>query len=112
MPYPPGGSHGLSDEYAYELNELRPVELGKGPSGLAAAMRRAVAVEDVLVDPLFERWRALAVHEHYRAMVSVPLELGTDRQVIGVLNACGHEPGPWPAHGPRVSSMAHRAVWR
>jgi hypothetical protein len=64
------GSHGLSDEYAYELNELRPVELGKGPSGLAAARRRAVAVEDVLVDPLFEPWRALAVHEHDCAMLA------------------------------------------
>lgn len=89
------GSHGLSPEYAYELNELRPIELGKGPSGQAAASRRPVAVDDVLVDPVFEPWRALAVEEHYRAMVSVPLELGTGRRVIGVLNAYRHEPGPW-----------------
>lgn len=105
------GSHGLSPEYAFELNELRPIELGKGPSGMAAASRKPVAVEDVLVDPLFLPWRALAVEEHYRAMVSVPLVLGTGRRVIGVLNVYRHEPGPWSAQDVKLlRSLADHAA--
>lgn len=89
------GSHGLSERYASELNEARPIEMGKGPSGLAAATREPVTVTDVLADPIFGPWRNLALREHYRAMVSVPLRVGSDRRVIGVLNAYREEPGDW-----------------
>jgi signal transduction histidine kinase len=89
------GSHGLSDRYASELNETCPIEMGKGPSGLAAATRKPVTVADVLDDPSFGPWRGLALREHYRAMVSVPLQLGSGRRVIGVLNAYREAPGEW-----------------
>ena len=89
------GSHGLGEEYARELNRLRPIEVGKGPSGLAVETRAPVAVADVLSDPIFGPWRNLAVRQHYRAMVSVPLQLGSGRRVIGVLNAYRDTPGEW-----------------
>jgi signal transduction histidine kinase len=89
------GSYGLSEEYARELNRIRPIEVGQGPSGLAVATRAPVPVTDVLTDPIFGPWRNLAVKEHYRAMVSVPLQLGSGRRVIGVLNAYRDTPGPW-----------------
>jgi signal transduction histidine kinase len=89
------GSYGLGEAYARELNRLRPIEVGKGPSGLAVETRRPVAVTDVLADPIFGPWRNLAVRQHYRAMVSVPLQLGSGRRVIGVLNAYRDMPGEW-----------------
>jgi signal transduction histidine kinase len=89
------GSYGLGEEYARELNRVRPIEVGKGPSGLAVETRRPVAVSDVLADPIFGPWRNLAVRQHYRAMVSVPLQLGSGRRVIGVLNAYRDVPGAW-----------------
>lgn len=89
------GSFGLSERYASELNRVRPIEMGSGPSGLAAETRQPVAVTDVLTDPIFHPWRDLAVREHYRAMVSVPLQLGSGRRVIGVLNAYRQSPGKW-----------------
>ena len=52
---------------------MRPLEVGHGPSGMAAATRRPVPVSDVFKDPIFEPWRDLAARERYRAMVSVPL---------------------------------------
>lgn len=91
------GSHGLSTAYAEELNRVRPIEMGHGPSGMAAATRRPVAVSDVFKDPIFGPWRNLAAREHYGAMVSVPLQLGSGRRVIGVLNAYRREPGEWSA---------------
>lgn len=89
------GSHGLGEQYASELNRVRPIEVGKGPSGLAAQTRKPVTVADVLTDPIFGPWRNLAEREHYRAMVSVPLQLGRGRRVIGVLNAYRESPGAW-----------------
>jgi signal transduction histidine kinase len=89
------GSFGLSEQYASELNRVRPIEMGRGPSGLAAESRQPVMVTDVLTDPIFHPWRNLALKEHYRAMVSVPLELGSGRRVIGVLNAYRRRAGKW-----------------
>ncbi len=87
------GSYGLSDKYADYLNTLRPLEVGHGPSGLAAKHGKPVCIEDVLEDPIFAPWRDLAIREHYRSMVSVPLR--PKGSVIGVLNAYRAEPGPW-----------------
>lgn len=89
------GSFGLSEQYASELNRIRPIEMGKGPSGLAAETGQPVTVTDVLTDPIFGPWRKLAIREHYRAMASVPLQLGNARRVIGVLNAYREPPGEW-----------------
>ena len=87
-------SYGLSEKYADYLNKLRPLEVGEGPSGLAAKHCKPVCIDDVLADPIFVPWRDLAIREHYRAMVSVPLG-PNEAHVIGVLNAYRAEPGPW-----------------
>jgi signal transduction histidine kinase len=88
------GSFGLSPEYADKLNDLRPLEMGHGPSGLAAQKGQPVCVADVFADPISFPWRELAVREHYTALVSVPMRLEGER-VIGVLNAYRREAGPW-----------------
>jgi signal transduction histidine kinase len=90
------GAWGLDPEYASALERVRPIEVGSGPSGLAAATGSPVTVDDVFTDPLFGPWRTLAAREHYRAVVSVPLRLGSPDRVIGVLNAYRPTPGEWP----------------
>jgi signal transduction histidine kinase len=104
-------SHGLSPQYAGYLNETRPLEVGKGPSGLAAAQGQPVWVEDALEDPVFAPWRDLAIREHYRSMVSVPLRLHEDL-VIGVLNAYRDQAGPWTARDVNLLSLLadHAAI--
>jgi signal transduction histidine kinase len=106
------GSYGLSPEYAQELNSVRPIEIGRGPSGMAAATREPIAVSDVFEDPIFGPWRDLAVQEHYRAMVSVPLQLGSGRRVIGVLNVYRRETGAWAPEAIEllVSLADHAAI--
>jgi two-component system CitB family sensor kinase len=87
------------------------MEVGSGPSGLAAATGWPVTVEDVFADPLFGPWRTLAVRERYRAMVSVPLRLGSPSRVIGVLNAYRPTPGVWPEeHVELLQSLADHAA--
>jgi K+-sensing histidine kinase KdpD len=105
------GSHGLSPAYAEELNRVRPIEMGHGPSGMAAATRRPVPVSDVFKDPIFGPWRNLAAREHYGAMVSVPLQLGSGRRVIGVLNAYRRVPGDWsPDQIELLTTLADHAA--
>jgi signal transduction histidine kinase len=103
------GSFGLSPEYTDYLNRRRPIEVGKGPSGLAVERGEPVAIADVLEDPIIEPWRDLAIREHYRALVSVPLRRGS---IMGVLNAYRAEPGPWTAREVDVLSLlaAHAAI--
>lgn len=91
------GSFGLGAKYAKLINTTRPLEMGRGPSGVAAATGRPVCIKDVLVDELAEPWRGLAAREHYRAMMCVPLRL-EDERVIGVMSIYRAEPGPWSAH--------------
>jgi len=103
------GSYGLSPEYADYLNRRRPIEVGKGPSGLAVERGAPVAIADVLETPMFAPWRDLAIREHYRSLVSVPLRRGT---TIGVLNAYRSEPGEWTQREVDVLSLlaAHAAI--
>lgn len=105
------GAYGLGAEYAQHLNATRPLEMGRGPSGVAAQTGRPVCVEDVLLDDSFGPWRRFAVREHYRAMMCVPLRL-EDERVIGVLNAYRSEPGPWSAHDLDLASLLadHAAI--
>jgi signal transduction histidine kinase len=103
------GSYGLSEEYADYLNRRKPIEVGKGPSGLAVQRGEPVAIADVLTDPIIAPWRDLAVREHYRALVSVPLRHGS---IMGVLNAYRAEPGEWTSREVDVLSLlaAHAAI--
>lgn len=104
------GSHGLTAKYVDHLNRTHPLEVGKGPSGVAAQTGRPVAIDDVFVDERIEPWRDLAVREHYRAMLSVPLRLAADR-VIGVLNAYRAAPVKWTAREiDLVSLLADHAA--
>jgi len=105
------GSYGLGAKYAEQLTAARPLEVGHGPSGVAAATGRPVCVADVFLDELVGPWRGLAVREHYRAMMCIPLRL-EDERVIGVLNAYRSEPGPWSAHDVDLASLlaAHAAI--
>jgi sensor histidine kinase regulating citrate/malate metabolism len=85
--------------------------VGSGPSGLAAATRSPVAISDVFAEPLFEPWHSLAAREGYRALVSVPLQLGGGRRVIGVLNAYRWTAGAWSDGEVAVLlSLAHHAA--
>lgn len=105
------GAYGLSEEYASELNRIRPMELGRGASGLAAATGRPVEIADVFTDPVFAPWRNLAEREGYCAFVSVPLRLGNGARVIGVLNVYRGSPGPWSrAHVALLMSLADHAA--
>jgi signal transduction histidine kinase len=105
------GAHGLSPEYSSELNRVQPIEIGSGPAGIAAATRRPVVVEDMLADPEFRPWRELAVREHYRAILAVPLQLGSERRVLGALVAYRGTAGPWPAEQIELlSTLADHAA--
>lgn len=104
------GHWGLSGHYAEKLNALRPLEVGTGPSGVAAATGEPVCVTDVMADPIAIPWRELAVREHYRALVSVPMRLAAGR-VIGVLNAYRAEAAPWTTEEVALlSSLADHAA--
>jgi signal transduction histidine kinase len=103
------GSYGLSDEYARYLNEIRPLEIGKGPSGTAVDRGEPVAISDMLDDPIGAPWREAAMREQYRALVSIPLRL---ESIIGVLNAYRAEPGAWTKREIDVLSLLadHAAI--
>jgi signal transduction histidine kinase len=105
------GSYGLGEKYAEHINTTRPLEVGRGPSGVAAQTGRPVCVDDVLLDELAEPWRGLAAREHYRAMMCVPLRL-EDERVIGVLSVYRAEPGPWSPHYVDLAALLadHAAI--
>jgi GAF domain-containing protein len=88
------GSYGLSPTYFDHLNARKLLQVGTGPSGLAAKHGRPVIIRDVLEDEIFSPWRDVALSEHYRSMVSVPLR-PKDGAAIGVLNAYRTKPGTW-----------------
>lgn len=88
------GSFGLGEKYAEHLNATRPLEVGIGPSGVAAETGQPLRIEDVFESDLCAPWRGLAIRQHYRAMLCVPLRQEDDR-VIGVLNAYRAEPSVW-----------------
>ena len=58
---------------------------------------------------MFAPWRDLAIREHYRSLVSVPLRRGT---TIGVLNAYRSSAGEWTQRDVDVLSLlaAHAAI--
>lgn len=105
------GSYGLSEQYWNHVNQADPIGVGKGPSGAAVRLVRPICVEDVLDDPVYGPWREIAVHEHYRSMVSMPLRTEAGPP-IGVLNAYREEPGPWTTQQVTLLSLLadHAAI--
>ena len=103
------GSYGLSEKYSSYLNRDRPIEVGKGPSGLAVRRGSPVAIADVLesirsscrggTSPCTSttgRWsRCLSAHESGSA--------------IGVLNAYREQPGKWTTQRDRSRVAARRS---
>lgn len=88
--------HGLSDAYVDELNRVSPIEVGYGPTGIAAQYGEIVALTDVLTEPVFLPWRDMAIRERFRSLASVPLRFGDDdSDVLGVLNVYRLRPGSW-----------------
>ena len=105
------GSYGLGEQYAEHLNETRPLEMGKGPSGVAAATGHPLCIEDVFADDLCAPWWGLAIRQHYRSMMCVPLRQEDDR-VIGVLNAYRAQPSAWTEREVDLASLLadHAAI--
>jgi sugar diacid utilization regulator/GAF domain-containing protein len=94
------GSAGLSAEYVAEVNERRTITLASGPlsggpSSRAFVTAQPVIIRDVLADPSFAPWAALAHKYGYRALAAIPLLV--DHVPVGTLNCyCTsvHEFGP------------------
>jgi len=70
------------DRYRPWLGEMR-VRLGFGPSGEAAAERRAIQVPDVFTDSDLEDWGEVATELGFRAIVALPLQTST--KVLGAV---------------------------
>ncbi len=105
------GSCGLGEKYAQHLEDTSPpLEMGIGPSGVAAASGQPLCIEDVFQSEICAPWRGLAVRQHYRAMLCVPL--WQDDHVIGVLNAYRAAPGEWTAREIDLASLLadHAAI--
>lgn len=64
------------------LGDMR-VRLGFGPSGAAAAERRAIQIPDVFADPSLEDWQEVAEELGFRALVALPLQTRT--RVLGAV---------------------------
>jgi signal transduction histidine kinase len=89
------GAHGLSERYIRLLNEERPLELGRGPSGLAYETSEVVALCDMTTDAITRPWAKIAREEGYRALVTVPLAVAADGPPIGVLNVYRSQATAW-----------------
>lgn len=70
------------DRYRPWLGEMR-VRLGFGPSGEAAAERRAIQVPDVFTDSDLDDWTEVATELGFRAIVALPLQTST--KVLGAV---------------------------
>lgn len=75
-------SHNWPERFVRYLGQMR-VKVGLGPSGEAAAERRAVYVPDVFADPSLGDWQDSAREMGIRALVALPLE--TRNGVLGAI---------------------------
>jgi signal transduction histidine kinase len=74
--------HNWPQRYAKFLRQMR-VRLGAGPSGEAAAERRAIEVLDVFSDRSLEDWQDVAMELGFRSLAALPLQTGTS--VLGAV---------------------------
>ncbi len=83
---------------------------GQGSCGTAASRGAPVVVEDIATDPLWDRYRTLALFHGLRACWSTPI-FGPDRQVLGTLAMYATEPGrPTDEHGRLIDIATHTAA--
>ena len=87
---------GLPAEYTAAIDG---VAMGPtvGTCGVAAFHGQPVVTEDILVDPNWDAWRALAAPYGFRAVWSVP-RAGQGWSSAG--HVCGLPPRPGPSHPP------------
>jgi GAF domain-containing protein len=69
-------AHNWPERYRPWLSDVR-VRVGFGPSGEAASERRVIEVPDVFADPDLEDWQDVARELGFRALVALPLQVGT-----------------------------------
>lgn len=92
-----GAASGLSEDYERFL-QGHFVSYGRSTSREASELLRPIVVDDVANDPRVklpeaQEWKRFALRENYKAILSVPLLVGS--QSTGVLNLYRGEPGPW-----------------
>lgn len=69
-------AHNWPDHLRPWLSDVR-VRVGFGPSGEAASERRVIEVPDVHADPDLEDWQEVARELGFRALVALPLQVGS-----------------------------------
>lgn len=74
--------HNWPQRYAKFLRQMT-VRLGNGPSGEAAAQRRAIEVLDVFADPSLSDWQEVAMELGFRSFVALPLQ--SSQAVLGAV---------------------------
>jgi sugar diacid utilization regulator len=83
------GSYGLSQQYIDTLNAEKPIPIragdsGEGPSSRAFRAQRPTTVRDIRADAPSRRWEAVAAHQGYSSLVSVPVVVAGEP--FGLLN--------------------------
>jgi DNA-binding PucR family transcriptional regulator len=107
------GSYGLSQQYIDTLNAEKPIPIragdaGEGPSSRAFRAQRPTTVLNIHVDAPSRRWEAVAAHQGYSSLVSVPVVVGGEP--FGLLNCYTVEPHQFAAREIiLMESMANQA---
>lgn len=83
------------------LTPVRPEE-GCLPTQRAIASREPALCNDIANDPTAAHWRPGALSRGYRAMISLPLTIGRERDVFGALNLYSSETGFFDAEEVRL----------
>lgn len=69
---------------------------GRGPTGTAARERRTVVNQNVLINPLMQPWREMAVKHGFQSSIAMPLRT-TEGRVFAVLTLYAAEPNAFDA---------------
>ena len=87
----PASVHGFQDDYLADI-DIRWDEspAGQCPTGVAIRTAKAVAMNRIATDPVYEPWRAAALDQGYQSSAALPLLDGT--AVLGALNVYSTEP--------------------
>jgi DNA-binding PucR family transcriptional regulator len=107
------GSYGLSRQYIDTLNAEKPIPIragdaGEGPSSRAFRAQRPTTVLDIHADAPSRRWEAVAAHQGYSSLASVPVVVGGEP--FGLLNCYTVEPHEFGAREIiLLESMANQA---
>jgi GAF domain-containing protein len=89
------------------LSEMR-IRVGRGPTGLAVAMREPVEVPDVFEDPDLEPWWEAARELGFTAITTHPLTV--DAAVVGAISFYFEDPQTLDAEERRLLSTVAREL--